>query len=247
MKKRTIALVLGTLVTIALVLAFALAPAAPAGADNPAVPFNNPNYIYRQLTVVPSGNNGVRWPDYSAIAGKVTWYEQGYLGYFADFNPQTLTISNTTPLNPTDDDVYVPTFSKDGQYIFFQGDRKMTRLTVSGGTIDAYLCYRYNIATGQTETIFDISTIPATTIEALTGYVGDEFGFYLSPTESNDAVLMGIYDARPEMEIVRYEITTKTFQNLTNSAQAEYDGRYFGTDTNKLLYWTESHPGHNIR
>jgi hypothetical protein len=210
-----------------------------------AVPFNNPNYTYTQI--LSAGVTPARsvWPDYSATAGKILWRDNSRNGYVADFNPATGAISNQTTF--ASGTVYEASFSPDGASIFYQDDTSTTSLAVAGGTIDAYKCYRYTLATGVTTTVFDISTIPAATIEALTSYVGNEFGFYLAQGGSDNELLMSVRAVTGQMEIVRYNISAKSFTNLTNSAQAEYDGQYLGTDTSKLLYWTESYPTHADR
>lgn len=221
----------------------------PASADPVASPFDSPDYIYQKLWESDdAATNGVRWPDYNAIAGKIVWTDGNRDGYIADFNPTTLQLSNIVSFGEGKL-VYTPNFSKDGQYICYQDvtESSMTSLEVTGGTINAYVCYRYEIATGTTDVIFDISTIEPTVIEALTSYVGEEFGFYLGPDTSSDEVLMCVRDGNGQMDIVRYNINDKTFVNLTNSEQAEYDGRYFGTDNSSLLYWTENYPTHDDR
>ena len=206
-------------------------------------PFNNPNYTYTKIW--SSSNIDVRWSDYNASAGKITWRDGGMNGYVADFNPATAAISNIVQFSTGG--VYESSFSADGLSIFYQNVSSTTSLAVTGGTVQAYPCYRYNIATATSTTVFDISTIPAATIEALTGYVGNEFGFYLSQGGTNDDLLMCFRATDGQMEISRYNISTKTFTNLTGSAQAEYDGQYFGTDNSKMLYWTESYPTHANR
>jgi hypothetical protein len=206
-------------------------------------PFNNDKYTYTKLWT--SSDSPVRWPDYNVTAGKITWRDGNSNGYVADFNPATKAISNIVQFSTGG--VYESSFSADGAYIFYQDASSTTSLSVQRGTVEAYVCYRYDIANSTITTVFDISTIPAATIEALTSYVGDEFGFYLSQGGSNDYLLMSYRASNEYMDIARYNISTKTFTNLTNSTQAEFDGDYFGTDISKLLYWTESTSSPTVR
>jgi hypothetical protein len=207
-------------------------------------PFNNSNYTYTKIW--SSSDIHVRWSDYNETAGKITWRDGNSNGYVADFNPATAVISNIVQFSTGG--VYESSFSTDGQSIFYQDASSTTSIVVTGGTVQAYKCYVYNIATATSSVVFDISTIPAATIEALTSYVGNEFGFYLSQGGTNNDLLMCFRGSDGgHMEIARYNITAKTFTNLTNSQQAEYDGQYFGTDNSKLLYWTESYPTHATR
>lgn len=202
--------------------------------------FNNPNYTYTQIwNAAAVGQSYGRWPDYNKAAGKILWRDNSGNGFMADFDPITGNVSNQVIFG--NGNVYEASFSPSGNYIFYQDVTSTTHSTANGG-IDAYKAYRYNVTTGVTETVFDISTITPATIEALTSYSGNEFGFYLSQGGSDNEMLMSVRKDAGQMEIVKYNATTQTFTNLTNSAQAEYDGQYLGTDTSKLLYWTESYP-----
>jgi len=228
---------------IAAIFAFGLCLAV--GTAQAADPFNNPKYTYTQVWSAGVTPARAVWPDYNATAGKILWRDNSRNGYVADFNATTGAISNQITF--ATGKVYEASFSPDGASIFYQDYTSTTSLAVTGGTIDAYKSYRYTLAGGATTTVFDISTIPAATVEALTSYVGNEFGFYLAQGGSDNELLMSVRAVTGQMEIVKYDISAKSFTNLTNSAQAEYDAHYLGTDTSKLLYWTESDPTHAVR
>ena len=156
-----------------------------------AVEFNNPDYTYTQVwNAADNGMSYARWADYDANNGRVLWRDNSGNGYLADFDASTGVMSNQSTFAGAGS-VYEASFSASGDYIFYQNVNDVSILNVNSNDLEGYGVYRYNVNSSATDKVFDLSTMPTSTIESLTGYAGSsEFGFYISQGGSDNEILM---------------------------------------------------------
>ena len=213
-----------------------LAIGLPAQADV----FNNPNYTY--TLIWDGGADGqARWPSYHADTGKLTWRGDGTgNAYIADFDASTGSLTNVTQI--ATGGVYGAQFTPAGDYITWLDWSESTTLTFDDNTsIGCNTVKRYNVATGTTETVFDISTLDPAKVAALTDSRHGDALFYANPYGSSDEIVISLRaHANDRWDLYSYTAGTDTLTRLTTTDHpSEYNPYVFGTDQTKILTWTE--------
>ena len=202
--------------------------------------FNNPDYTYTRVwsTTEEIGGTGVRWV--AGAGSTLAWSDRGGNGYVADFNGVTGELSNITQF--ASDNCYQVSLDATGDNVTYVSFDE-SNLTLTDGTtvVTGNVFKRYNIATTATTTAFSVSDLAPANYEAATGYRGNDLGWYGSVYGSADTTVMSLRGhANGRWDLYSYTAGSNDLTRLTTSDEpSEYLPSIEGTDTDKILYWTE--------
>ncbi len=213
--------------------------AAISGAAQAAEYFNNPDYTYTRVwsTTEEIGGTGVRWV--AGAGSTLAWSDRGGNGYVADFNSASGELSDITQF--ATGNVYQVSLDPTGENVnyvsFDESSLTLTDSTVVTGNV----FYNYNIASSATTTAFSVSDLAAANYEAATGYRGGDLGWYGSAYGAADTSLLSLRGhANGRWDLYSYTAGSDDITRITNSDEpSEYRPTVYGTDTDKILYWTE--------
>ncbi|HLA83185.1 MAG TPA: PEP-CTERM sorting domain-containing protein [Thermoguttaceae bacterium] len=202
--------------------------------------FNNPNYTYTRAWSATEeiGGTGVRW-----VAGAGTtlaWSDRKNHGYAATLNPTTGELSNVTQFSS---DCYQVSLDPTGGNVTWITMNEKSSLTLTDGTtvVKGNVFYTYNVASQTTTTAFSVANLAPANYEAATAYRGQDLGWYGAAYGSANTTLMSLRGHANDLwDLYSYTAGSNNITRLTNSSEpSEYRPTIYGTDTDKILYWTE--------